>query len=260
MKFISGKKLSMTQIWIGDRVMAVTPVTVGPCTVTQVKSKSQDGYEALQIAYGVRKEKNINKPQLGHFKKTGVKPAHVREFRLDDASSFKAGDVISVGTFAVGDRIDVTGTSKGKGFQGVVKRHHFGGFRATHGNKDQERMSGSVGPKGPAHVFKGTRMGGRMGGERVTTKNLEVMAIDEANNILFVKGAVPGGINGYVYVQGDGELKVNLVKAEQPKAEAPVAEAAEEVKAEEAQAEPATEAKAEEPAKAEEAAQAEDTK
>ncbi len=232
MKFISGKKLSMTQIWSGDAVMAVTPVLAGPCTVTQVKSKVKDGYNALQLAYGVRKEKNINKPQLGHYKKTGVMPAHVREFRMDNAADFNAGDVVTVDAFSVGDKINVTGTSKGKGFQGVVKRHHFAGFRKTHGNKDQERMPGSIGPKGPAHVFKGTRMGGRMGGEKVTTTNLEVAAIDEEKNIIFVKGAVPGAINGFITISAIGELKVNSKKPEvvaQPeevKEEAPIAETA----------------------------------
>lgn len=239
MKFISGKKLSMTQIWSGDAVMAVTAVLAGPCTVTQIKSKAKDGYEALQLAYGERKEKNINKPQLGHYKKTGVKPAHVREFRMDNAADFKAGDVVTVETFAVGDKINVTGVSKGKGFQGVVKRHGFHGFRKTHGNKDQERMPGSIGPKGPAHVFKGTRMGGRMGGDKVTTTNLEVAAIDAEKNIIFVKGAVPGAINGFITIKGDGELKVNLQKTvveapvEELKEETPVEEAKEEVKAEE---------------------------
>jgi len=238
MKFISGKKLSMTQIWSGDEVMAVTPVAAGPCVVTQVKTKAKDGYEALQLAYGVRKEKNIKKPQLGHYKAAGVKPMHVREFRIEDASKFKVGDVISVEAFAAKDVINVTGTSKGKGFQGVVKRHHFHGFRKTHGNKDQERMPGSIGPKGPAHVFKGTRMGGRMGGERVTTTNLEVVAIDTEKDIIFVKGAVPGAINGFVMINGTGDLQVNLKKAAQPetavevKAEEAVEEAKEEIKVE----------------------------
>lgn len=243
MKFISGKKLSMTQIWSGDAVMAVTPILAGPCVITQIKSKAKDGYEALQLAYGERKEKNINKPQLGHYKKTGVKPAHVREFRMDNAADFKAGDIVSVETFAVGDKINVTGTSKGRGFQGVIKRHGFHGFRKTHGNKDQERMPGSIGPKGPAHVFKGMLMGGRMGGDRVTTTNLEVAAIDAAKNIIFVKGAVPGAINGFVMIKGDGELKVNLkpakretsvseVKTEVTEAVAPMEEIMEEIKKE----------------------------
>ncbi len=219
MKFILGKKMSMTQIWVQDKVVAVTPISAGPCVVTQVKTKARDGYEALQLAYGERKEKNINKPQLSQFKKLNLKPAHVREFRLAEAGSFQTGDVVSTGAFSVGDIVDVTGTSKGKGFQGVVKRHHFAGFRATHGNKDQERMPGSVGPKGPAHVFKGTRMAGRMGGERVTTTNVEVVAIEAEKDIIYIKGSVPGAINGLVLIKGEGELKVNL------KSVAPVVEA-----------------------------------
>jgi large subunit ribosomal protein L3 len=212
MKFISGKKLSMTQIWSGDEVFAVTPVLAGPCVVTQVKTKTTDGYNALQLAFGIRKEKNIKKPQRGHFLKAGVKPTNVREFKTEDAANFKIGDVVSADVFVAGESINVTGVSKGRGFQGVVKRHHFHGFRKTHGNKDQERMPGSIGPKGPAHVFKGTRMGGRMGGERVTTTNLEIASVDEENNILFIKGAVPGAINGFVTITGNGELKVNLKK------------------------------------------------
>lgn len=202
----------MTQIWSGDQVLAVTPIQAGPCTVTQVKTTAKDGYEALQLAYGVRKAKNINKPQLGHFKAAGVQPTHVKEFRTDKASEFKVGDQVSVGAFSAGDMVDVTGTSKGRGFQGVVKRHGFHGFRKTHGNKDQERMPGSIGPKGPAHVFKGTRMGGRMGGVQVTVTNLEIASVDEVNNILFVKGAVPGAINGFLTLRAQGDLQVNLTK------------------------------------------------
>jgi large subunit ribosomal protein L3 len=234
MKFISGKKLSMTQIWVGDNVVAVTPVLAGPCTITQVKTTAKDKYEALQLAYGTRKAKNIKKPQLGHYKATKVSPAYVREFRLDEAANFKAGDVITVETFATGDKVAVTGTSKGKGFQGVVKRHGFHGFRKTHGNKDQERMPGSIGPKGPAHVFKGMRMAGRMGGEQVTVTNLEVASVDAANNILFIKGALPGAINGFVSICGPGDLQVNLKAANsvapseevQAAAEVPTAEPA----------------------------------
>lgn len=241
MKFISGKKMSMTQIWSGDHVWGVTPVQAGPCTVTQVRIKDKDGYTALQLAYGVRKEKNINKPQLGHYQKTGVKPTFVKEFRVDDVSSFKEGDVVSAGTFSAGDIVSVTGTSKGRGFQGVVKRHHFAGGRKTHGNKDQERMPGSIGPKGPAHVFKGTRMGGRMGGERVTVSNLEVISVDEENNIIYLKGAVPGAIHSFVTIKGKGDLKVNI--APEPKEE--VAPVAEEAPAEEATTETVTEVKEE---------------
>jgi large subunit ribosomal protein L3 len=209
MKFILGKKMQMTQIWANDKVMAVTPVLAGPCTVTQVKTKTTDTYEALQVAYGNRKEKNIKKPQLGHFKAAGVKPTKVREFRAE-VKDAKVGDVITVATFEAGDTIDVTGTSKGKGFQGVVKRHHFAGGRKSHGNKDQLRMGGSIGCKGPAHVFKNTRMPGRMGNERVTVKNLEIVKVDEENNVLFIKGAIPGAINGFLMIKGQGELKFNI--------------------------------------------------
>jgi large subunit ribosomal protein L3 len=212
MKCILGKKMSMTQIWVDDKVVGVTPLMAGPCVITQVKNKEKDGYEALQLAYGERKEKNIKKPQRGHFKKTEVKPAHVREFRLEKAIDFKIGDVVSVEAFAVGEVVSATGVSKGRGFQGVVKRHGFHGFRKTHGNKDQERMPGSIGPKGPAHVFKGTRMGGRMGGDRVTVTNLKIVAIDAEKNILFVSGALPGALNSLVIIKNEGELQVNLKK------------------------------------------------
>lgn len=201
--------MQMTQIWVNDKVMAVTPVLAGPCTVTQVKTKETDSYDALQVAFGNRKEKNINKPQLGHFKAAGVKPTRVRELRAE-VKDAKVGDVITVATFEAGDSIDVTGVSKGKGFQGVVKRHHFAGGRKSHGNKDQLRMGGSVGAKGPAHIFKNTRMPGRMGNEQVTVKNLEVVKVDTENNLLFVKGAVPGAINGFVTIKGQGELKFNI--------------------------------------------------
>jgi large subunit ribosomal protein L3 len=258
MKFISGKKMSMTQVWSGDKVFAVTPVQAGPCQITQVKTKANDGYDALQLAYGERKKKNINKPQIGHFKGMEKMPQHVREFRTSEAANFKVGDVINVENFEAGDKINVTGVSKGKGFQGVVKRHHFSGFRKTHGNKDQERMPGSIGPKGPARVFKGTRMGGRMGGERVTTANLEIISVDVENNIIFIKGAIPGAINGLVLINAEGELKVNLKSA---KVETPVEEVkTEEVKVEEEKVEeaPVEEVKTEEvkteEVKAEEAA------
>jgi len=125
-------------------------------------------------------------------------------------SNFKPGDVVSVATFTEGETINVTGTSKGKGFQGVVKRHGFHGFRATHGNKDQERMPGSIGPKGPARVFKGTKMGGRMGDDRVTVTNLKIIKVDTENNVIFVAGAIPGAINGLILINAKGELQVNL--------------------------------------------------
>lgn len=234
MKFILGKKVNMTQLWLGDKVCAVTAVKAGPCVVSQIKTKEKDGYSALQLAFGERKEKNIKKPQLGHFKNSGTKPAHVREFTSNQVEGIKIGDVITADTFVAGDIVKVTGTSKGRGFQGVVKRHGFHGFRATHGNKDQERMPGAIGPKGPAHVFKGTKMGGRMGDDRVTVTNLEIIKVDEKENIIFVKGAIPGAINGLILIKGAGDLKVNSQKLEEVKVEEVVAE---EVKTEEVKVE-----------------------
>jgi large subunit ribosomal protein L3 len=217
MKFILGTKMPMTQIWRGDKVMAVTPVTAGPCAITKIKTKASDGYQALQLAYGSRKDKNISKPVKGQVKDLNLSPRHMREFRTEDnVSDFKAGQVITAAVFAVGDVVDVVGTSKGKGFQGVVKRHGFHGHYHTHGNKDQERHSGSVAPKGPAHVFKGTRMGGRMGGDRVTVKNLEVVAIEPENNLIYIQGALPGAVNGLIMVKGKGELKIAVQPVEAP--------------------------------------------
>ena len=209
MKFIIGKKIEMTQVWQGETVVAVTKVKAGRCVVTQVKNIEKDGYSAVQLGFGVRKEKNIKKPQKGHFKKLG-NFAKVREFRLSDeeAAKLKTGDMIDISSFAEGDKIQVTSTSKGKGFQGVVKRHGFKGTKKTHGNKDQLRMPGSIGATGPAHVFKGTRMGGRMGGDRVTIKNLEIAGVDLENDILMIKGPVSGARNSLVLVSGEGELKL----------------------------------------------------
>lgn len=208
MKFTLGKKMQMTQIWVNDKVQAVTPVLAGPCVITQVKTVDKDKYSAVQLAFGSRKDKNIKKPQLGHFKKAGVSPMHVREFRTENDLEVKVGDVISLNTFTAGDVIDVTGTSKGRGFQGVVKRHGFKGGNKSHGNKDQLRMPGSIGPMGPAHVFKGMKMGGRMGNERVTVSNLTISSIDLENNIIYIKGAVPGAIDGLLLIKSKGELVV----------------------------------------------------
>lgn len=217
MKFIIGKKIDMTQVWTrDDQVTAVTRIQAGPCTVTQIKNNDKDGYESVQLGYGERKEKNINKPQKNHTKGLG-NIRHMKEFRVG-TGELKRGDIIDVSSFEVGDTVMVTGFSKGRGFQGVVKRHGFSGTKATHGNKDQTRMPGSVGATGPAHVFKGTRMGGRMGGDQITIKNLEVVEIDQENNIISIKGAVPGARNGLIMIQGEGSVKV--VEALNTKAEA----------------------------------------
>jgi large subunit ribosomal protein L3 len=236
MKFILGKKLTMTQIWEGDRVIAVTPVSAGPCVVTQVKNEKSDGYSALQIGFGWRKNKNIAKPQLGHLKNANAlapekhSVRNLKEFRITDVSA-EVGDLILVNIFEKGEKIKVTATSKGKGFQGVVKRHHFQGGRKSHGNKDQLRMPGSIGPKGPAHVFKGTRMAGQMGNEQVTITNLSIAAIDEEKGIIYIKGAIPGPISGLISIKADGDLKLvkELPKLEEVKVIEPeVVEAVEE--------------------------------
>ena len=210
MKFIIGKKLDMTQVWQDDKAVAVTSVQAGPCAIVQVKTDEKDGYSSVQVGYGKRRKKNINKPQLKHMEKAGVESMFLREFRICDEAKkdLKIGDVIGVSTFEVGDKIQVTSTSKGKGFQGVVKRHGFHGQDKTHGTKDQLRMPGSIGATGPAHVFKGQKMPGRMGGDRVTVKGLEIVEVDKENNVLLVKGAVPGARNGLVLIQGEGELKI----------------------------------------------------
>lgn len=219
MKFIIGKKLEMTQVWQGDKMFAVTKIQVGPCEVVQVKNKEKDGYESAQLGYGEKKEKNVKKPQKGHFK--GLKSfRHLKEFRLEGSDAkLQKGDVIDSGTFVQGDIVKVIGRSKGKGFQGVVKRHGFAGHNTTHGTKDQVRMPGSSGATGPAHVFKGSRMGGRMGGDSVTVSNLEIIEIDQDNNIISVKGAVPGARNGVVLVTGKGELKVKPKEVKEEKIE-----------------------------------------
>ncbi|OGF27255.1 50S ribosomal protein L3 [Candidatus Falkowbacteria bacterium RIFOXYB2_FULL_34_18] len=216
MKFIIGKKIEMTQVWKNDdEVVAVTRVQAGPCTVTQTKTKERDGYVAVQLGYGEKKEKNIRKPQRNHLKGLGD-IRFMREFRVE-AEGLNRGDIVDVSSFEVGDIVEVVGVSKGKGFQGVVKRHGFKGTKATHGNKDQLRMPGSVGATGPAHIFKGTRMGGRMGNDQVTIKNLEIVEIDKENNIISVKGALPGARNSLVLIQGKGEMKI--VESPKPKVE-----------------------------------------
>lgn len=202
--------MNMTQVWEGDKVMAVTAVLAGPCVVTQIKDEANDGYVALQVGFDTRKAKNMAKPVKNHLAKSGHDNLkNLREFRVADIKDVKVGDVIKADTFVKGEEIDVVGISKGKGFQGVVKRHGFSGSKMTHGNKDQQRHSGSVGPKGPAHVFKGTKMGGHMGDDRVTIKNLEVIDIDLAKNIIYVKGGIPGAINSLVMIKGKGELKIS---------------------------------------------------
>jgi len=192
MKFILGKKIGMTQIFNDNN--SVTPVTLveaGPCFVVQVKNKEKDGYKATQIGFEEINDKKSNKPQRGHFKKHGLEKnyRYLREF-LDD--KLKSGDKIDVSSFNSGEIVDVSGISKGKGFQGVVKRHGFKGSPASHGTKHTLRAPGSIGSAWPQRVFKGKRMAGRMGSDRITVKGLEIININEEDNILAIKGAVPG--------------------------------------------------------------------
>jgi large subunit ribosomal protein L3 len=193
-KGILGAKLGMTQVWDNNRVVPVTVVQAGPCVVTQVRTADTDGYPAVQLAYGAIDPRKVNKPKSGHFAKSGAAPRrHIVELRTTDASEYALGQEVTVEAFAPGQVIDVTGKTKGKGFAGVMKRHGFKGLGASHGVERKHRSPGSIGACAtPARVFKGTRMAGRMGGVRFTVQNLAIQAIDPENNLILVKGALPG--------------------------------------------------------------------
>lgn len=204
-KCLLGKKLQMTQAWTEKgRVVPVTVIEAGPCTITQIRTKENDGYEAVQIGFSGKAGsasgggKHLTKPMKGHLKELPL-VRFLREVR--GVSEAKRGEVIDVSIFAPGDKVKVVGVSKGKGFQGVVKRHHFHGHPPTHGHKDQERMPGAIGAGGVQHVFKGTRMAGRMGGEQVTVRGLTIVSVDKEKNQLLVKGAVPGARNSLLMIQ-----------------------------------------------------------
>ncbi len=203
---IIGRKLGMTQIFRdGGKAEAVTAVEAGPCTVTQVKTRDKEGYGAVQMGFG--EAKRLNSPERGHLKGLG-QFRYLREFRLDDTETVQVGDKVDVSLFEVGDLVDVIGVSKSKGFAGVVKRHHFAGGPKTHGQSDRHRHPGSIGATTtPGRVFKGTRMAGRMGGERVTARHLEVFEADPDRNLLLVKGAVPGGRNGLLLIRKSSKGK-----------------------------------------------------
>lgn len=202
-KGILGTKLGMTQIWDNNRVVPVTVVQAGPCVVTQVRTPDRDGYQAVQLAYGAINPRRVNKPDAGHFAKAGVAPRrHLVELRTTDASEYALGQEVTVETFEPGQYVDVTGTTKGKGFAGVMKRHGFSGLRASHGVERKHRSPGAIGGCAtPGRVFKGTRMAGRMGGVRFTVQNLAVQAVDPEQNLLLVKGAVPGPKGGLVLIR-----------------------------------------------------------
>ncbi len=194
MKFLLGTKDKMTQIFGEDGgVFPVTAVTAGPMTVVQVKTKERDGYDALQFGFGERKEKNIKKPVKGHMKELG-NFRYLRELRLADGNkeTMNRGDKVEASVFAPGDKVEVSGITKGKGFQGVVKRHGFKGGPRSHGQKHSEREAGSIGATWPQRVLKGKRMAGRMGSDRITVKNLKVVAVDAENNLILISGAIPG--------------------------------------------------------------------
>jgi len=192
-KGILGKKIGMTQIFTTEgRVVPVTVIEAGPCPVVQKKTVATDGYNAIQLGFSVLRESLSNKPRKGHFQKASLKPMrYVREFRISDVESFEIGQEVKVDLFTVGDKIDVVGTSKGKGFAGMIKRHNASRGPMAHGSK-YHRRTGSLGAKGPARVFKGRKLPGRMGGERVTIQNLEVVRVDADKNLILIKGAVPG--------------------------------------------------------------------
>jgi large subunit ribosomal protein L3 len=196
-----GRKLGMTQIF-DDSGLAkpVTVIEAGPCIVTQIRSAEKDGYEAVQLGFGISKK--LNKPQQGHVKASGHQVKTLREFKADDYTAIEIGQVFKADTFAAGDVIDVTGTSKGRGFQGGMKRHGFAGGPKTHGQSDRARAPGSIGSSAtPGRVFKGIKMAGHMGNERVTVQNLKVLRVDTERNLLLVEGSVPGPNTGTLLIR-----------------------------------------------------------
>lgn len=202
-KAIIGKKLGMTQLFDENgKVVPVTVVEAGPCVISQKKTVETDGYEAIQVGYGDLKASKVNKPMKGHFAKGDVAPKkYLREFRLDDISAVNVGDIIKADTFAEGDKVDVVGTSKGKGTAGVIKRWNFGRLKETHGTGPVHRHAGSLGAcSSPSRVFKGKKLAGHLGHERVTVQNLAVVKVDAENNIIAIKGAIPGPKGGVVMI------------------------------------------------------------
>ena len=203
---IIGRKLGITQIFRDNGTAeAVTAIEAGPCAVIQVKTAAKEGYNAVQLGFG--EAKRLKSPQRGHLKGLG-QFRYLREFRVDDTEVVEVGDRVDVGLFQEGDMVDVTGVSKSKGFAGVVKRHHFAGGPKTHGQSDRHRHPGSIGATtSPGRVFKGMRMAGRMGGERVTMRHLEVFETDAERNLLLIKGAVPGNRNGLLLIRKSSKRK-----------------------------------------------------
>jgi len=198
-----GKKIGMTRIFDEEGVQVpVTVIEAGPCPVVQVRSQEEDGYRAVQLGFGVKKAKRTSRAEMGHAAKAGLEgaPRLMREFRIQNGEEYEVGQELTVELFEAGDRVKVTGRSKGRGFQGVVKRYGFAGRPASHGHP-MSRTPGSLGPgTDPSRVIKGKKMPGRMGGDRTTIRNLQIVRVDGARNLLFVKGGVPGARNGYVLI------------------------------------------------------------
>lgn len=203
-KGLIGEKLGMTQVWDDqNQVVPVTVIQAGPCVVTQVRTPATDGYSAVQLAYGQVDPRRVNKPDAGHFKKAGVTPRkHVAEIRTTDAVEYTVGQEIGPDVFEAGQLVDVTATSRGKGFAGGMKRHGFHGLRASHGVERKHRSPGSVGAgTTPGRTFPGKKMPGRMGADRVTTQNLTIHKVDPSQNLLFIQGSVPGPVGAMVIVR-----------------------------------------------------------
>lgn len=207
---IIGKKLGMTQLFLEDgSVMPVTVVEAGPCAIVQKKTKEKDGYDALQLGFLAKNSKRVNKPLAGHFKKAGVGPYfYLKEFRLESVEGYDQGQEVNSSLFKPGDVVDVTGLSKGKGFAGVVKRHGFHGSPGSHGTHEYFRHGGSVGSATfPHHVFKGLRMPGHLGNQRVTLQNILVVDVKEDQNLILLRGGLPGSANGWVLIRGAVKAK-----------------------------------------------------
>lgn len=203
-KALIGKKIGMTQIFDEKgKVVPVTVVEAGPCVVSQVKTVETDGYTAIQMGYGDIKPKHVTKPLQGHFKKADVAPKKVlKEFRFDDCSAYELGQVIKADVFEIGDKVDVTGKSKGKGYAGVIKRWNFSRLKESHGTGPNARHGGSMGAcSSPSRVWKGKKMAGHLGAEKVTVQNLAVVKIDAEDNLIAIKGAIPGANGGYVVIK-----------------------------------------------------------
>ena len=208
-KGILGEKLGMTQVWDNGKVVPVTVVQAGPCVVTQVRTPDKDGYSAVQLAYGAIDPRKVNKPESGHFAKADVAPRRfLVELRTTDASEYEIGSEVTVDAFPAGQIIDVTGVTKGKGFAGVMKRHGFHGLKSSHGVERKHRSPGSIGACAtPGRVFKGVKMAGRMGGVRYTAQGLTIQAVDPEQNIILVRGAIPGPKGGLVLIRTAAKTK-----------------------------------------------------